>query len=107
MALTLLSCVSCSQDKDNSDAQLQEIEGLLYYNSPWQRWEILRESPGTIEFYVVKNYDVNLSEESIKEVQATGICIQSGEIPYTLYDNLPPVPEIISYYIDLKELQYK
>jgi hypothetical protein len=107
MAFTLLSCVSCNQDKDNSDAQLQDVEGLLYYNSPWQRWEILRDSPGIIEFYVVRNYDINLSEESRKEVQAKGICIQSDKIPYTLNDNLPPVPEIIGYYIDLKQLRYK
>jgi hypothetical protein len=107
MAFVLLNCVLCNPDKDNYNVQLQNVEGLLFYNSPWQRWEILRDSPERIEFYVVRNYDINLSKESKKEVQATGICIQSDKIPYTLNDNLPPVPEIIGYYIDLKKLDYK
>jgi hypothetical protein len=103
----LFSCLSCNEDK--SDVTSCSINGGLLYNPAYERWEIHRSvSDEIIELYVVRNYKINLPKVAgdSKDVQAKGICTQSDEILYTFHDNLPPIPKIICYYIDIKNLNY-
>jgi hypothetical protein len=110
----LMIAFSCNMDnsgQDNADAPLCNIKGNMIYNSAFHRWEIHRfVSDDLIEFYVVRDYKIDTpkDEEYVsKNVEATGVCTQSDEIPYAIHDDLPPISETVPYYIDIKNLKYE